>query len=80
MGNDLRSDLHRLLAQGGEAPLLDPFRQDQGAQEIGEIIGQGVQLEAHAVAPEPGALHAVPDRMLISAPPRSAPQSLTIPS
>ena len=42
----LGADLHQLLAQRGERPLCDFRRQRQRAQDVGEVVGQRVQLEA----------------------------------
>jgi hypothetical protein len=32
--------------------MLDLLRQGQGAQEVGEVVGQGVELEPHGVVPK----------------------------
>ena len=43
------------LAQRGQRPALDLVRRRQRAQEAGEVVGQGVQLEPHGVVREPRA-------------------------
>ena len=43
--------LDQLLAQRRERPMLDLLRQRQGAQEVGEVVGEGVELEPHRVVP-----------------------------
>ena len=50
MGDHLRADLHHLLPQRGQRPPLDLTRQRQGAQEVGQVVGQRVKLEADALA------------------------------
>jgi hypothetical protein len=47
--DDLRADLHQPVPQRRRRPLADRVRQGQGAEEVGEIIGQGVQLQPHRV-------------------------------
>jgi hypothetical protein len=37
VAHDPRADLDQLLAQSGQRPMLDPLRQGQRAQEIGEV-------------------------------------------
>ena len=46
------ADFDQLLAQGRERPLLNLLRQGQRAQEVGEVVGQGVELEPHGVVAE----------------------------
>ena len=50
--DDPGADLDQLLAQRGQRPLLDLLRQGQRAQEVGEVVGQGVELEPHGVVAE----------------------------
>ena len=52
VADDSGTDLDQLLEQGGERPLLDVLRQRQRAQEVGETVGERVQLEAYSVVPE----------------------------
>jgi hypothetical protein len=52
MSHDLGADLHQPLAQRGQRPVGDLSRQRQGAQEVAEIVGQRVQLEANGVGAE----------------------------
>ncbi len=49
------ADLHQPVAQRGERPVLDLLGQRQGAQEVGEVVGQRVQLQPHSVGGEPHA-------------------------
>jgi hypothetical protein len=49
MAHDPGADLDQLLAQRGQRSMPDPLRQGQRAQEVGEVVGQRVQLEPHAV-------------------------------
>jgi hypothetical protein len=50
--DDPGADLDQLLAQRRQRPLLDLVGQDQRAQEVGEVVGQGVELEAHRIVAE----------------------------
>jgi hypothetical protein len=52
MGDNLRVDLHHLLAQAGQRPLCHLPRQDQGAQEVGKVVGQRVELQPDGIASE----------------------------
>jgi hypothetical protein len=52
MAYDPGADLHELLAQGRQRPMLDLLGQGQRAQEVGEIVGERVQLEAYRVVAE----------------------------
>ena len=52
MAHDPGADLDQLLAQRGQRPMLDPLRQGQCAQEVGEVVGERVQLEAYSVVPD----------------------------
>jgi len=44
---DPGADLEQPFAQGGQGPVLDLIRQRQRAQEVGEVVGQRVQLQPH---------------------------------
>ena len=44
VAHDPGADLDELLAQGRERPLLNLLRQGQRAQEVSEVVGQGVEL------------------------------------
>ena len=46
VADDLGADLDELLPQAGQRPVLDRLRCCQGAQEVAEIIGEGLQLAA----------------------------------
>ena len=48
--HDPGADLDQLVAQRGQRPMLDPLRQGQCAQEVGEVVGERVQLEAYGTA------------------------------
>ena len=52
MGDHLRADLHHLLPQAGQRPPLDLARERQGAEEVGEVVGQRVELESDRVRAE----------------------------
>ena len=52
VAHDPGADLDQLLAQRGQRPMLDPLRQGQRAQEVGEVVGERVKLEPHRVVPE----------------------------
>jgi hypothetical protein len=49
MPHDPGADLHQPVAQGGERPLLHCLGQGQGAQEVGEVVGQCVPLQPLAI-------------------------------
>ena len=53
--DDRGSNLHQLSPQRGQRPVLDRLRQNQGAHEVGEIIGQRMKLQSNLVFEE---LHA----------------------
>ena len=42
--DDPGPNLHQLLLQRGQRPVLDRLRQSQGAHEVGEIVGQCMEL------------------------------------
>src|SRR5258705_13997117 len=44
---DLGPDLDHLLAQAGERPLVPLAGQRQRAQEVRQVVGQRMKLEAH---------------------------------
>jgi hypothetical protein len=46
MDDDPRPDLHHVLAQRGQRPLRDLARQGEGTEEVGEVVGRRVELEA----------------------------------
>jgi len=52
MADDLGPDLHQLLPQRGQRPMLHLPRQSQGPHEVAQIIGQGVKLETNFVVAE----------------------------
>ena len=65
VANDLRADLDQLFAQAGQRPRLRGLRHRQGAQEVAEIVGQGMKLKAHRVGGEGAARQSRPlDRIL----------------
>ena len=65
MANRLRADLDQPLAQAGQRPVRDLGWQSQGAQEIAEVIGECVELEANGVGSECPARQACAWRNLI---------------
>ena len=52
VANDLRADLDQLLPQAGQRPVLDRFGCCEGAQEVAEIVGEGVKLETDCIGGE----------------------------
>jgi len=52
MADDPGTDLNQPVAQRGERPLRRLSGQRQGAQEVGEIVSQRVQLQPHGVGGE----------------------------
>ena len=65
VGDDLGADLHHLLPQRGQGPLRDLARQSQGAEEIGEVVGQRVELKSDGIRAERRARQPRPlDRVL----------------
>jgi hypothetical protein len=52
MAHDLRADLHEFFPQARKRRLLDRLRQSQRPHEVGEIIGQRMQLKTHCVGGE----------------------------
>ena len=48
-GEGLGPDLHQLLPQAGQRPLRDCLGQGQCPHEVGEIVGQRMQLETHRI-------------------------------
>ena len=52
MAHDLRADLDELLFQGCQRPVFDRLGRRQRAQEVTEIIGERVKLEADRVRGE----------------------------
>jgi hypothetical protein len=52
VAHDLGTDLHQRLPQAGQRPLRDCLRQRQRPHEVGEIVGQCVQLETHRIGGE----------------------------
>src|SRR3954453_7095248 len=45
VSDHLRADLHHLLPKRGERPAFDLIRQNQRAEEVGQVVGQGMKLE-----------------------------------
>src|SRR5580704_14672594 len=65
VADDLRADLDQLLLQAGQGPVLDWLGYRQRAQEVAEVIGQGVKLETHRISSERAAGQPRPvDRVL----------------
>jgi hypothetical protein len=52
VAHDPGAELDQLLAQRRQRPMLDLFRQGQRAHEVGQVVGQGVELEPHGVVAE----------------------------
>ena len=49
MADNFGPDLHQLLPQRRERPVLDLLWQSKRPHEVGEIVGQGVKLEPNLV-------------------------------
>ena len=65
MADHFRTDLHQLLPQRRERPVLDLLRQRKRPHEVGEIAGQDVKLEPNLVVAELAARQPRPlDRVL----------------
>ena len=52
MADDLRADLDQLLFEARQRPILDRLRRRQSAQDVAEIVGQRMKLEADGVRGE----------------------------
>jgi hypothetical protein len=52
VAHDPGADLDQALAQRRQRPLGHLIRQRQRAQEVGQVVGQRKQLQAHRVVPE----------------------------
>ena len=52
VAHDRRADLHQLLPQHRQRPLLHFLRQSQCPHEVGEIIAQDMELKPNGVAVE----------------------------
>ena len=73
MADDLGADLDQLLPQAGQRPVPDRLGRCQGAQEVADIVGEGVKLKAGSVGGKRAARQAVPlDRALAFLDPRLA--------
>ena len=49
VADNFGADLDQLLLQAGQRPVLDRFGCRQGAQEVAEIVGEGVKLKPDRV-------------------------------
>ena len=52
MTDDLRADLDQLLTQRRHRPISDRLRRCQRAQEVAEIVGERMKLEANGIGGE----------------------------
>ena len=52
MTDDLRADLDQLLARAGQRPRLRRPGHRQRPHEVGEVVGQRMELETHGVGGE----------------------------
>ena len=52
MADDFGPDLHQFLPHRGQRPMRNLFGQGQCSHEVGEIVGQGMKLEANLVVAE----------------------------
>ena len=53
ISHDLCADLNELVPQRGERLVFHSFGQRQGAQEVAEIVGEGMELQANDALPGP---------------------------
>jgi hypothetical protein len=49
MADDPGTDLHQPIAQRRHRPVFNFGGQRQGAEKVGEVVGQGVKLQPHGV-------------------------------
>jgi hypothetical protein len=49
VAHHIRADLDQLVLEGGQRPITHRFRRRQRAQEIAEVVGEGMKLEPHRV-------------------------------
>lgn len=52
VADDLRADFHQPIPQRCLRPVADRLGQHQGAQEVGQVVGQRVQLQPHGIGGE----------------------------
>ncbi len=52
MSHDLRANLDELLPKRRQRPVLDLLRQSQRAQEVADIVGERVELQANRIVAE----------------------------
>ena len=64
---DLGADLHQPISQCRQRRMIDCPGQHQGAQEVGEIVGQHVELQPHGFGGE-----------AMAGPPRPGPRPTSI--
>jgi len=63
--DDLRAHLHQPVTEGCHRPMADLIGQGRFAEEIGEVVGQGIQLQPHGIGGEAAAGQAgLDDRVL----------------
>ena len=60
------ADLDQFFAERRQRPLFDLFRQSQRAQEVRDVVGERVKLEAHCVVPEGPAGQARPAERVLA--------------
>ncbi len=73
VADDLCADLDQLLAQTRQRPLLNRFGYRERAQEIAEVVRQGVELKANGIGAERATRQPRPSSSLFS----SAPEPTT---
>jgi hypothetical protein len=56
VAHELRADLDQLRPQADQRPVLDRLRRRQRAQEVAEIVGEGMKLKPDRVGRERPAL------------------------
>lgn len=61
VADDLRADFDQLVAQGDHRPMADRLGQGQSANDVGEVVGQGMQLQSHRVGGQAATGQAGPD-------------------
>jgi hypothetical protein len=55
MDHNLGTDLDQLFPDRGQRSVLQLLGQGQGPHEVGEVVGQGMNLQADFIIAEPAA-------------------------
>ena len=52
VAHDLAANLYQPVSQRRQRPVVDGFRQREGAQEVTEVVGERMQLKPHSIVGE----------------------------